>query len=298
MNTPEVSIIMRCKNSDWVIGSALAALFSQSFKDFELLVVDSGSSDKTLDIVKSYPCRLIQIRAEDYFPGPVLNDAITRCRAELIIFLNSDSVLLSPQSLKNLVTRLRDPKVSAVFGRQIPRPEAHTWVRREYAESFPEHESAPPWITLSFPLAGLKRSIWEKRQFYCDAWASEDTEWGYWATENGHKVVYEPTAITMHSHNYTLKALYGRRFVEGEADVFIYGVRDGLWSRATKLFKTIFRDVLEYVRVRDWLGIVSVVPRRCVYFWAYAQGQRLGHKRRAEACGNKTLGQRVVLESQ
>jgi rhamnosyltransferase len=42
----KVSIIMRSKNSDWVIDQALAGLFAQSYKDFELWVVDSGSTDR------------------------------------------------------------------------------------------------------------------------------------------------------------------------------------------------------------------------------------------------------------
>ncbi|NRB41400.1 MAG: glycosyltransferase, partial [Pseudomonadales bacterium] len=46
MPAKKISIIMRSKNSDWVIASALAALFSQDFQDFELVVVDSGSTDK------------------------------------------------------------------------------------------------------------------------------------------------------------------------------------------------------------------------------------------------------------
>jgi glycosyltransferase involved in cell wall biosynthesis len=44
---PRVTVIMRTKNSDWVVHQALAALFSQTYRDFELLVVDSGSTDRT-----------------------------------------------------------------------------------------------------------------------------------------------------------------------------------------------------------------------------------------------------------
>ena len=51
LSNPRVSVIMRCKNSDWVIDSALAALFSQTYRDFQLLVVDSGSTDRTLQRV-------------------------------------------------------------------------------------------------------------------------------------------------------------------------------------------------------------------------------------------------------
>ena len=56
--SPRVSVIMRTKNSDWVVAQALQALHSQTFRDFELLVVDSGSTDRTLEIVAQFPARL------------------------------------------------------------------------------------------------------------------------------------------------------------------------------------------------------------------------------------------------
>ena len=76
---PEATIIMRTKNSDWVVREALEALYSQDYRDFELLVVDSGSTDDTLEILADYPHRLIEISAESYYPGPVLNMAFENC---------------------------------------------------------------------------------------------------------------------------------------------------------------------------------------------------------------------------
>ncbi|MDX1932665.1 MAG: glycosyltransferase family A protein, partial [Capsulimonadales bacterium] len=221
--TPRATVLMRSKNSDWVIGQALAGLFAQNYTDFELLVVDSGSTDRTLEYVAAYPCRLERIKPENYYPGAVLNQAIEGTNTELIVFLNSDCVPLCAETLGRLVAAFDDPSVMAAFGRQVPRPEADGWVRRDYAQAFPETGDAPPWITFSLPIAAIRRSAWEKRKFYTDAWGSEDTEWGNWARQQpGWKVAYVPEAITMHSHNYTLRQLYGRRFIEGEADAFIY----------------------------------------------------------------------------
>ena len=107
-SAPKISIIMRSKNSDWVIGHALAGLYSQEFTDFELIVVDSGSTDRTLDIVRAYPHRLIQIEAASYFPGSVLNMAIEHAQSDLIVFQNSDAVPLTPHTLGTLVAAFDD----------------------------------------------------------------------------------------------------------------------------------------------------------------------------------------------
>ncbi len=220
-----VSIIMRSKNSDWVIAQSLAALFSQTYTDFELLIIDSGSRDKTIEIIKQYPCRLIEIEAIAYYPGVVLNMAIKETKGEIVVFLNSDAVPLCQYTLERLINAFDDSEVKAAFTRQLPRPDAETWVKRDYELSFPDSDIASSWLTLSLPMAAIRRDTWKLHPFYTDAWASEDTEWGNWALNSGYKIKYVKDAIVMHSHNYTLKQIYGRKFVEGEADVFIYNKR-------------------------------------------------------------------------
>jgi len=101
--SPRVSVIMRSKNSDWVIGQALAALYSQDYDDFELIVLDSGSTDRTLELVAHYPHRLIHIEPSDYFPGKVLNLGAEQARGEILVFQNSDAVPLTRECLRRVV---------------------------------------------------------------------------------------------------------------------------------------------------------------------------------------------------
>lgn len=292
---PRVTVIMRSKNSDWVIGQALAGLFSQDFRDFELLVVDSGSTDRTLELVRRYPHRLIRIAPEAYFPGPVLNQAVEACTSEILVFQNSDGVPLTTSTLRRLVEAFDDPTVDAALARQLPRPEADPWVRRDYAASFPDTDRTPPWITLSLPLAAMRRSAWERHPFYSDAWGSEDTEWGHWATRNGLRIAYVREALAMHSHNYTLKQLYGRRFIEGEADAFIYGRREGVAKMATRTVVSTLRDWAACLRERDFMDMPRVPARRAVFHWAYLAGHRHGAARRRAGDTDVGVGQRTVL---
>ena len=293
--TPRVTVILRCKNSEREIAAALAALFAQEFDDFELLVVDSGSTDRTLEIVAAYPHRLLRIAPEEYFPGPVLNRAVEACGTELVVFYNSDVVPLHRRVLGSLVAAFDDPEVAAAFGRQVPRPEAWASVRREYALSFPERGAPPPWITLSLPLAAMRRAAWERHPFYSAAWASEDTEWGQWALGQGLRIAYVPQAEAMHSHNYTLRQLFGRRYVEGEADAFIYGARFGWLGLLRRLVTAVARDVGQGVRERRW-GELPRVPLHCaVYHWAHFSGHRHGLQRRDRGDHDAAHGQRVVL---
>ena len=297
MSTPKptVSVIMRSKNSDWVIGSALEGLFSQTFTDFELLVVDSGSTDRTLEIVRAYPCRLVEIPPSDYYPGAVLNQAIEACDSDLLVFQNSDSVPLSPHTLSRLLAAFDDPETVGAYGRQLPRPDAETWVRRDYQASFPPQAPGAPWMGLSLPLAAIRRSAWEEHPFYTEAWASEDTEWGIWAKRAGRKVVYVPGALVMHSHNYSLREIYGRRFVEGEADAFIYRDRSTLAGTTRAFAASVARDALHHVRARDVAGLVKTPARRFVYHRAHYLGHKLGERRIARGDTDASIGQKAVL---
>lgn len=291
-----VAVIMRSKNSDWVIHQTLAGLFSQDCHNFELVVVDSGSTDRTLDIVGQYPCRLIQIEAENYYPGVVLNQTIEQVEAEIVVFLNSDAVPLIPSTLRRLLSAFDDPAVQAAFARQLPRPEADTWVQRDYAVSFPPQAPAPGWLPFSLPMAALRRSLWRQRPFYTDAWGSEDTEWGHWAKSQGYKVLYVPDALVMHSHNYTLRQLYGRRFIEGEADAFIYRGRDSILRLIERTLASFARDYLYALKERDWIDLFRIPARRAVYQWAYYKGHRLGEFRRDTGNPDIRVGQQTVLQ--
>lgn len=295
LNRPTVSIVMRTKDVADIVGQTLSALYSQTFQDFDLLVVDSGSTDATLDIVSRYPARVIHIAPEDYYPGRVLNRAIADTTGDIIVFLNSDVVALVPETLERLIAAFRRKSVMAAFARQLPRPDAHDWVIRDYIEAYPDRAPAPVWQPYSLPLAAMRREAWQIQPFYTDAWGSEDTEWGVRAKERGFEIAYVPEAIVMHSHNYTLRQLYGRRFIEGEADAFIYRNRDSLIGRAFAAARSMAND-MRFALGRGHLGQALLsAPRRAVYHWAYFKGRTLGERRLRLKDQDASLGQKAVL---
>jgi len=294
---PAVSVIMRTKNVDWVISEALAGLFQQDWKDFELLVIDSGSTDQTLQRVAAYPHRLLQIAPTDYYPGRVLNKAVAASRGQIVVFQNADVVPLNTQALRNLLRPLQNPEVQASFARQLPRPEAEAWVRRDYAAAFPAQGHAPDWMTLSLPFAAMRRSAWRQQPFYDWAWGSEDSEWGLRARQRGWQVAYAPDSLVMHSHNYKLSEIYGRRFIEGEADAWMQQRSYASWQLPLRILADTWRDWqaagLHADSLRD---LILSLPRRSVFHWGHYQGWQHGWQRlQGEDSSDATRGQQVVL---
>lgn len=292
----KLSVIMRTKNSDWVVEQALHALHSQTTKNIELIVVDSGSTDRTLEIIRRYQPILIEVAATAYIPGAVLNQAIERASGDILIFQNSDAVPLHAFSLERLLKPLREDNVVATFARQVPRPEAASWVRRDYERSFPASGPSPHWMPLSLPFAAMHRWAWEKHRFHSAAWGSEDVEWGVWARRQGYIVQYVPQCVVMHSHNYTLHEIFGRRFIEGEADAFIHEGRTSSIPLMKRIFGSTARDLVYLLGIRDWSAIPMAPIRRTAFHWGYYRGHKHGERRRLGDSVDANFGQRLVLE--
>ena len=80
-----VSIIIRTKNEERWIFSCLNALYTQSYKNFEVVVVDNQSSDSTLNRIKDFPVKLIKIKK--FIPGKAINHIKSQKVKLLFVYL-------------------------------------------------------------------------------------------------------------------------------------------------------------------------------------------------------------------
>lgn len=269
----KVTVIVRTYNSQWVIDQALASLMAQKNVEIELMIVDSGSTDATLEMVSHYEHTFIAIAPGTYFPGKVLNQAVEAAKTEIVVFINSDVVLLDDYSMYNLIEPLDNQNTVASFGRQVVRPEADLWVQHDYERAFPTQEESPDWMHYSLPIAAMKKNAWEIQPFYTDAWGSEDTHWAVHIKNKGYEIAYVKEATAMHSHNYTLQQLASRRRIEGEADVYIYPEKTvSLWQTFLSFGSSFIRESLYYMHHKNISGIPYLFLNRIVYAWHYYAG--------------------------
>src|SRR6266545_3960077 len=144
MSDPLVSIIVRSFNEGWALRETLPALRAQDYPDWELIVIDSGSTDGSVELIRqATPRHFIQIAPHEYNPARVMNRGMQLARSDCGIFLNADATPQGPSWLRPLVNGLLDPQVAAVFGRQIPRPDCQAVHAHDYERCFgPNRESA------------------------------------------------------------------------------------------------------------------------------------------------------------
>ena len=113
-----VSIIIRTKNEERWIFSCLNALYTQSYKNFEVVVVDNQSSDSTLNRIKDFPVKLIKIKK--FIPGKAINQGIRASKGKIIVCLSGHCIPKDKSWLSNLIKNLKDKSVAGVYGRQEP----------------------------------------------------------------------------------------------------------------------------------------------------------------------------------
>jgi len=219
MKDPLVSIIMRSFNEAWALKETLPALLAQDYANWELIVIDSGSTDGSQELIRAMnPAHFIQITPQEYNPSRVMNLGMRLARSEICIFLNADATPQGSQWLRPLVEALQQPKVAACFGRQIPRPDCQAVFACDYERCFgPQRESASWDHFFSMVSSGLRKEVWQQRGFREDLQYAEDDEYTRWCKAHGHDVVYVPESMAMHSHNYTPEQSYKRAFGDARA---------------------------------------------------------------------------------
>lgn len=280
MNSPAVSIVMRSFNEAWALKETLPALAAQEFTDWELIVIDSGSSDGSQDLIlAAEPAQFIQIQPAEYNPSRVMNQGMRLARADTVVFLNADATPQGPQWLRPLFVALQDPQTAAVFSRQIPRPDCEAVFAHDYDRCFgPQRESVQWEHFFSMVSSGLRRDIWVQRGFREDLQYAEDDEYTRWCVAQGYRIQYVAESVAMHSHNYTAPQARKRACGDARAMAATYAGRasDFTWLRtvalgcAADLHKD-FHWCLKHGRIAEFPHAVSIR-------WAQRSGRLAGFR--------------------
>ena len=262
----EISVIILTKDGEKCIGSVLEMVFRQEVNgDYEVIVIDSGSRDATLEIARHYPARIVKINPEESGHSRTRNLGVKLSKGLYVVFLTQDAVPTNNMWLKNLILPFeRNSDISGVYSRQIPKRGCYPSEARDIsagAALVPKIKSINPgdahqveylnrniwkFITFSNISSAYRRDLLEKYPFKEDLLAVEDQEWAYRLIKNGYSIYYEPASCVYHSHNYTLKKLYARYNLFGLS--FKEFVKDK--SRRTGYYFikiTIYEIIMDYI---------------------------------------------------
>jgi rhamnosyltransferase len=260
---------MRSKNDGALIGATIKGVLRQDYPGpIELIHIDSGSTDDTVDIIRSFKHgKLIQIRPDEYVPGVVLNRGMRETASAWVVFLNSDCEPVDSRWLSELLASAQSGSVTgAAFGRQTPRPNCQAVYAHDYERCFgPARETARWDHFFSMANSAVNRQAWEHHPFREDLQYSEDDEWSRRLVARGWQIAYAEKAAVLHSHNYTLaqacRRCYGEGFALAALDCVDEQSHNFLRTVAAGVAREAIRD-LGYCartgRIAEWPHAVAV----------------------------------------
>jgi rhamnosyltransferase len=219
----KVSVLLLTKDAGCDLELVLPALFGQkSDPPFEVIAVDSGSTDGTLDVLRRFPVRLERIPAETFHHARTRNFAASLASGEILIFLSQDAIPASEEWLSTMISNFSDPGVGAVYGRQLPRPGSSleredtldTLYGQDRIVKDPGHRNGLGYRFYHFSdvNAAIRRSVWEQVRFPEELSVFEDLGIAKGILDRGWKIVYEPKSSVLHSHSHTAFGLFKRYF--------------------------------------------------------------------------------------
>jgi glycosyltransferase involved in cell wall biosynthesis len=211
-----VCFVIRTYNEEAYIGRVLSVLQEQEDVTAvrEVIIVDSGSNDRTVAIAQQWPVKLLRIPKEEFDYSEALNLGIGHSQSEIIINLSAHAIPSGTTWLARMVSHFSDSSVAGVYCRQLPWPDAPSRevrrIKTEFGEKRFIYDRMPLDKRVPFTNSAgcIRRSLWERHRFRLP-WG-EDFEWATWAVANGYKIVYEPEVSVYHSHNLTCRQAAGR----------------------------------------------------------------------------------------
>jgi rhamnosyltransferase len=229
---PRVSIVVPTRNGMATLPAVVEAIRAQETPlAFELLAIDSGSTDGTLEFLGRHADRMLTIPAASFDHGLTRNAALAEARGEYVVLLVQDAEPIGRSWLTALVEPLtRDPHVAGTFARQQPRPGASAittrqiegWAagRRERRvvsldrEQFERLEPLERLDRCAFDhvCAAVRRSVWLRHPYRATPIA-EDLEWAREVLLAGHRLAYVPEAAVVHSHDRGARYEYARTYL-------------------------------------------------------------------------------------
>ncbi|MBU3956981.1 glycosyltransferase [Patescibacteria group bacterium] len=204
---PLVSIIIQTKNEQRTIGKLLKVLTEQTFKNFEIVVVDDNSTDKTLEIVnifsKKLPIKILKIKPGEFSYSYVLNLGASKAKGKYLCSLVGHSLPFSKTWLADGLSNFKDPKIAGIsaYYNEIPISYIFPKIGKLFFRpSDKKRLNFNPGMTNTCSI--IRKDLWEKYPFDEKLPECEDYDWACEMLARGYNVVKDPRFNIFHSHLY------------------------------------------------------------------------------------------------
>lgn len=300
MTRPLCSILLPTLNAAETLPDLLEALRAQELRgQFELLAIDSSSTDATRALLEEFGADCEVIPAEEFGHGRTRNRAARRARGEFLVFLSQDSIPQGPQFLTQLLVSFDDPRVAGTYARVMADTRSDPLAVRTVLE-LPEASEVPGVRDLDhvegvWDLSGEERGTYLRFNNVASAVRAEvfreiplpevgfgeDFAWAARILTAGHRIAFAPQAVARHVHEYSMGSAYRRYRLDAEFHAQIHGwrMRPSLAAALKGLAYELYLDARWLARERP-SGTLLALLRAPGLRGAQILGQYLGSRGR------------------
>lgn len=199
----EVSIVIRTYNEQCHLPELLAAISRQELDfDYETLVVDSGSTDDTLDIANNFGCRITHIKKQNFTFGRSLNIGCDAAEGKVLVFISGHCIPCESDWLAKLTAPVRDGTAQYAYGRQVGRDTTKFSERQVFSKYYPEAgKLLQEGFFCNNANAAVSCEAWEQHKFDESLTGLEDLKLAKTVVDTGHQIAYVAEAPVFHIHD-------------------------------------------------------------------------------------------------
>jgi rhamnosyltransferase len=219
-----VSILIPTYNAGPSFGSLLEVLARQQLRLFEVVVIDSSSTDNTLSIARSYGVRTHVISKREFDHGGTRTSMGKLAKGDVLVYLTQDALPLNEGAVPALVSKLlEDERIGAAFGRQIPHPHATPFAQHLRVFNYPgvshtrgfedrDRYGMKTFFCSNSFAAYRRKALEEIGWFKSGLLMGEDMHACAKMLVNGFRIAYVAEAVVGHSHDYSMQQEFRRYF--------------------------------------------------------------------------------------
>ncbi len=280
---PSVSVVIPVLNAEPYLRAIVAGLRTQKpVPPAELVLVDSRSTDATVSLAKQLWPGVKIIPIDDFSHGRARNLGARAAAGELVVLMTQDAAPADERWLAELLAPFDDPTVAAAYSRQVPRPGANPMERFFLASRFPdgppvrrgtvvERDLTLEDVFFSNVSAAVRSADLHAHPFDETLIMSEDQQLSRDLLAAGRTVVYCPSSVAVHSHDYTLGVVF-RRYFDSVYSLTVIFPKHGMGTSAAMGLSYLVREAGFVIRkCPGW------IPYYLLYTFMKTSGTLAGH---------------------
>ena len=185
-----------------MIGRLLSGVTAQTVQPGQIVIVDSGSTDRTLEIARRYPVEVHAIEPTEFSFGRSLNRGIAAATGDIVVLASAHVYPVYDTWLERLTEPFGDPETVLTYGRQVGGPTTPYSESQILATWFPARSHPrQDYPFANNANAAIRRSAWEAMPYDEDLTGLEDLDWAAKALKQGLAISYVAEAPVVHLHD-------------------------------------------------------------------------------------------------